>query len=213
LVRAKIAAIRAGQEVNADARSSDLALARDYLALARRIAVPPAPTLSITVGLSGSGKTTASYALLLGDPAGSTLRLRSDVERKRLFGLDPLAASGSAVDGGIYTPQTTVRTYAALRSEADQLLAAGWSVVVDAAFLRGAERAEFHALADTHGVAFRILECAATEAELRSRISGRQGDASEATVAVLEKQLACFEPLDAAEAALRIVPPRLASAL
>lgn len=184
VVRAKIAAIRA-----------DLAQAREYLALAQRLAVPPEPTLTITVGLSGSGKTTASTARLMADVTGSTLRLRSDVERKRLFGLAPLAASRSAVAGGIYSPEATQRTYAHLRAESATLLAAGWSVIVDAAFLRRAEREDFRALARQHGAGFRILECTAPLAELRQRIAARCGDASEATLAVLDQQLDWFEPL------------------
>jgi predicted kinase len=184
VVRAKIAAIRA-----------DLAQAREYLALAQHLAVPPEPTLTITVGLSGSGKTTASSARLAADVTGSTLRLRSDIERKRLFGLAPLAASHSAVAGGIYTQEATQRTYAHLRAESATLLAAGWSVIVDAAFLRRAEREDFHALAQQHGAGFQILECTAPLAELRQRIATRCGDASEATLAVLDQQLGWFEPL------------------
>lgn len=184
VVRAKIAAIRA-----------DLAQAREYLALARRLAVPPGPTLTITVGLSGSGKTVASSARLATDVTGSTLRLRSDVERKRLFGLAPLATSASSVAGGIYTPEATQRTYAHLRADSATLLAAGWSVIVDAAFLRRAEREDFRALARQHSAEFRILECAAPLEELRRRIAGRRDDASEATLAVLERQLDWFEAL------------------
>jgi hypothetical protein len=160
--------------------------------------------LVITCGLSGSGKTTASTARLLeptGDAAGSILRLRSDVERKRLFGLAPRDNSGSTPDGGIYTAEATTRTYARLHELARSLLAAGWPVIVDAAFLKRAERASFRALADELGVGFGILLTEAPAAELRRRLIARSGDASEATVAVLEKQLTWFEPLNEGERA------------
>ena len=203
VVRAKVAALRARQE-DATQAQGEIAAARGYLQLAWRIAVPPAPTLLITCGLSGSGKTTASTARLLdptGAGAGSTLRLRSDVERKRLFGLAPQDRSGSTLDGGIYTAEATARTYARLRALARGLLAAGWPVIVDAAFLRREERASFRALADEFGVGFGILLAEAPAEELRRRLAARSGDASEATVAVLEKQLTWFEPPDDAERA------------
>jgi aminoglycoside phosphotransferase family enzyme/predicted kinase len=208
MVRAKIAALRARQEDAAD-KLADLDSARTYLQLGRQIAAPPAPTLVITCGLSGSGKTTASTARLL-DPtraeAGSIVRLRSDVERKRLFGLAPHEKSGSTPDGGIYTTEATTRTYARLHALARSLLLAGWPVIVDAAFLRREERATFRTLADELGAGFGILSTVAPEAELRRRLMARSGDASEATVAVLEKQLTWFEPLDDSEQACVIGP-------
>ena len=206
VVRAKIAALRAGQE-DAGQRQADLDSARVYLQLAWQIAAPPPPTLVITCGLSGSGKTTASSARLLDqtlEGAGNIVRLRSDVERKRLFGLAPQQNSGSALDDGIYTAEATTRTYARLRALASDLLAAGWPVIVDAAFLRREERATFRALAAELGIGFAILATEAPAEELRRRLVARSGDASEATLEVLEKQLVWFEPLDDAEHACTI---------
>lgn len=208
VVRAKIAALRGRQEDSLQALA-ELDAARGYLHLARQIAVPPAPTLLITCGLSGSGKTWASSARLLdssGAAAGSLIRLRSDVERKRLFGLTALERSASPQDGGIYTAAANTRTYARLRELAHELLAAGWPVIVDAAFLRRAERAEFAALAARLGVGFNILATEAPPEELRRRLRARSGDASEATVAVLDRQLEWFEPLVAEERACLIRP-------
>ncbi|MBK9019585.1 MAG: AAA family ATPase [Sulfuritalea sp.] len=201
VVRAKVAALRAGQE-DSEAAQPEVAAARGYLDLAWKIAVPPAPTLVITCGLSGSGKTTASSARLL-DPAqagaGYIVRLRSDVERKRLFGLAPHDSSHSAPDGGIYTPEATQRTYARLLALTRDLLRTGWPVIVDAAFLKRAERDSFAALAAELGCGFGILATEATPEELRRRLMARSGDASEATVDVLDRQLEWFEPLSAAE--------------
>jgi hypothetical protein len=204
VVRAKIAALRARQE-----GAAEFDAARGYLQLAWRIAVPPAPTLCITCGLSGSGKTSASSARLLDSAAsagGCLLRVRSDVERKRLFGLSALEPSGSTLDGGIYTTEATTRTYARLRDLARELLNAGWPLIVDAAFLRRAERNDFRALAAELGVDFAILATTAPVAELRRRLLARSNDASEASVAVLAKQLDWFEPLDADERACAISP-------
>lgn len=206
VVRAKIAALRARQEDPAQG-AGEIDAARGYLDLAWRIAVPSAPTLTITCGLSGSGKTTASTARLL-DPAppdaGSLIRLRSDVERKRLFGLTAGQASGSPRDGGIYTTEANTRTYDRLHALARQLLAAGWPVIVDAAFLRRAERDRFRQLARELDVEFSLLYADAPAAQLRERILARRGDASEATVEVLERQLDWFEPPAADENALTV---------
>ncbi len=196
MVRAKVAAIRASQD------GGDSHEAQDYMALAERIVSPPRPRLIITHGLSGCGKTVASTRLLLDDPSATTLRLRSDVERKRLFGLAPQAKSGSSVDGGIYRQDAHQRTYHHLHDLARQQLAAGWPTIVDAAFLRRAERAAFQALAAEVGVEFFILAPQATPAQLRERIVERLkrgSDASEATLDVLDRQMTWIEPLDADE--------------
>ncbi len=211
LVRAKVAAIRACQQ-HAPVAAADCPEVRDYLALAQAIAVSPTPspgiplriTFTITCGVSGSGKTTASTQRLLADPQATTIRLRSDVERKRLFGLGRHAPSGSGMDAGIYTPEATQRTYARLAELAESLLDGGWSVIVDAAFLKRDERAAFRAIAVRRNLPFTILACAAAPDELRRRVAARSGDASEATVDILEKQLLWLEPLDAAEQALSV---------
>jgi len=201
LVRAKVAAIRARQQATGPAECAEV---RGYLALAQRIAVPPEPTFFITHGLAGCGKTTLSTARLLADPLAATVRLRSDVERKRLFGLAASAASGSPLDAGIYTLEANARTYARLAELADAALAAGWSVIVDAAFLKRAERDAFRALAARHGVVMQILAPRVADAELERRVEARRGsgDASEAGREVLERQRGYLEPLGNDEPAL-----------
>jgi uncharacterized protein len=181
-----------------------LAEARRYLALAQRIAQPPAPQLVIAHGLSGSGKTWVSGRWLAAESTGRAIRLRSDVERKRLHGLSALAPSGSGLNNGLYSPQAHSDTYGSLLARARRLLAEGWTVLVDAAFLRAAERAAFAALAAEQRVPFHILACEAPLDVLRQRITERQAsglDASEATLAVLEQQLGWLEPLAEAERA------------
>lgn len=177
----------------------------DYLLCARRLANPPAggARLLITHGFSGSGK--SSLALRLLEAAGA-VRLRSDVERKRLFGLAPGARS-AAFGLDIYGAQATRQTFARLRDGARDALLAGYPVIVDAAFLRRAERLDFRALAAELAVPFSILDCQASPATLRRRVAGRQAagtDPSEAGLEVLERQLQGHEPLDADERAAAI---------
>lgn len=202
LVRAKVAVIRSTQ-AGADVAAS-LKEAQGYTALAQHIAQPPAPQLVITHGLSGSGKTWASSRWLQAETTGRAIRLRSDVERKRLHGLSATQASGSGMNTGLYSPQAHTDTYAHLLERARLLLQDGWSVLVDAAFLRRHEREAFAEMAQAAGCPFHILATEAPLAVLRERITARQArgaDASEATVAVLEQQLGWLEPLTEADRA------------
>jgi len=157
--------------------------------------------LLIMHGLSGSGKTTIAQRLL---EALGAVRLRSDVERKRLYGLAPEARSGSGLETGLYAPATSERTYAHLAGLAREVLAAGYPVIVDAAFLKRSWRDRFAELARGAGASFAIATCTAPPAALYARVALRERaarDASEAGPAVLERQLATAEPLGADETA------------
>jgi aminoglycoside phosphotransferase family enzyme/predicted kinase len=195
-VRAKVCAIRAGQSgISGRARSDELAMCRSYLALGRQFLGRHRPVLIITHGLPGSGKTTFSQFAL---QQMGAIRIRSDVERKRLFGLDALESSGPRV-GGIYGPEPTLKTYAHLRELASKLLAAGFPVIVDAAFLKQEEREMFRRLAQSLSVPFAIATLQAKNHTLRERIRQRRNDASEADVTVLEKLRTAQEPLSRIE--------------
>lgn len=175
--------------------------APDYLALALDLTRPSDARLLITHGLSGSGKSRVSGALLERTQA---IRLRSDVERKRLAGLAADADSGLVPGAGIYGADFSQRTYAHLREQASVALRSGWRVIVDATFLRRTDRDDFRQLARELGVPFTILHCEAPPALLRERVQRRHergDDASEADVAVLEQQLSHDQPLQADEQA------------
>lgn len=187
--------------------------AHDYLACARALVREAArpPRLLITCGVSGSGKSTAAQAWVERDGA---VRVRSDVERKRLFGLQPLQRS--AEQGlRLYDSRITARTYRRLSACARAVLAAGRSAVVDATFLRQAQRKSFQGLAEQLGVPFAILHCSTPEAVLRERVAARQHgrrDASEADLQVLEQQLRAWEPLTPDEQAHTLTRRRAAGA-
>jgi len=130
------------------------------------------------------------------------IRLRSDVERKRLAGLAAKASSGSALNEGLYAADATRRTYAHLAALAEGSLQAGWPVIVDAAFLARWQRDLLRAAAQRCDVPFRILDLEVEPALLRERISRRSAegrDASEAGLGVLQHQIASAEPLAASE--------------
>ena len=204
LVRAKVAAIRSRERGSEAERAVDIRDARDYAAMARRQATKGEAVLVIMHGLSGSGKTWLAERLMAALPA---IRVRSDIERKRLFGLEEDANSRSGIGSGIYSPDASVETYERLFTLADCLLAAGHHVVLDAAFLRKKQRVSAKSIASSLGVDSVLICAEAPEDVLRSRIEQRskqKGEASEADLAVLEYQLESAEPVRADGAAINV---------
>jgi aminoglycoside phosphotransferase family enzyme len=204
LVRAKVAAIRSREREDEDERTADIREAHDYSAMARRQAMKGKPVLVIMHGLSGSGKTWLAERLMAALPA---IRMRSDIERKRLFGLDESADSQSGIGSGIYSPEASAETYERLFTLADSLLAAGHHVVLDAAFLKKKQRVSARSVATSLGVDS-VLVCADAPVDvLRSRIeerATRNEGASEADLAVLRHQLGSAARVGGDEAALRV---------
>jgi len=196
MVRAKIAAIREHQGLSAAEREAVEAELASYVELAERLARDRRGALVITHGVSGSGKSHVTAALPGAVPA---LRLRSDVERKRLLGIDPRE---DATGLGAYSSDLTRRTYDRLAAQARTVVASGHIAIIDATFLRRAQRDLFRELAETLKVPFRIIDCDAPPQLLRERILQRRdeaGNVSDADLAVLEGQLASREPLSDAE--------------
>jgi len=203
MVRAKIAVLRARQEGEAQGRNA-LEEASRYVALATAWTQPARPALILTHGLSGSGKSTVTQGLL---QAIGAIRVRSDVERKRQAGLPAQAGSGSQPGAGLYAGAVTEATYRHLLDLARGIVGAGFPAIIDATFLQRAQRDAFRDWAGAHGVPCAILSLQAPEAVLRERIQRRAGagqDASEATLAVLDRQLASRQELGADELAATV---------
>jgi aminoglycoside phosphotransferase family enzyme/predicted kinase len=202
MVRAKIAAIRAGQR--GTRMKQELKSCRGYLRLAHACLARRRPALIITHGLPGCGKTTLAQLAL--ERLGA-LRIRSDVERKRLFGLTALADSRAQTDADIYSEDATRRTYARLQELARSLIAAGFPVIVDAAFVLHAEREGFRALAQEMNAPFVIAAVQTDPALLAERLaqrSRRRNDASEADLAVMRKVQVVQQPLQDQERDLAV---------
>ena len=194
LVRALVNGIRASQQPGDGPAQG----ARDrYLAAALRHAATPRPRLVVMGGVSGSGKSWLAERLLAPLHA---IRVRSDVERKRLAGLSPLAASG----GTIYSKELTAMTYARLGDAAREIIAAGYTAIVDAACLQRRERDALRALAHDCDVPFQLVWVTAHAQVLKARVMARRAtaaDPSEATLDVLRSQQGFVEAPDADELA------------
>ena len=166
-------------------RSNTLETAKTYFKLACRL-IQPAPAMMIAVGgLSGTGKSALARALAprLPPPPGAIV-LRSDVLRKRLFGVDET----DRLPGDAYTPDASSRVYQELARQAHQVLAQGFTVIVDAVFARRDERQEVETLAQRSDVPFVGLFLVVDLPIRLERIRARVGDASDATASVAREQ-------------------------
>ena len=197
MVRAKVEALRAAQ--HREGRDEILAGVKRYIALAQSYMKPGEPYLAITHGVSGSGK---SSAALMAVEAFGALRIRSDVERMRLFRPEGGPADSSGIEEGIYSQEATEATYRYLAVLAKVVIESALPVVVDATFLRLLQRKSFEELAHILGVEYQIMTMACDEAVVRGRLIRRReegSDVSEADEGVLRRQLQSAEPLDERE--------------
>ena len=185
-LRAAIRAMVTVQGMAGSAAAEPVREARDYLELAAACLAPAPPRLVAVGGLSGTGKTTvaARVAPFL-TPLPGAVHLRSDVERKALFGAAPL--EHLSAEG--YSPEVTAGVYARLSDLAEQALRAGHSVVMDATFLAAEYRGAVQALAARLRVPFDGIWLHGAPAELERRIAARVNDASDADADVLNAQL------------------------
>ncbi len=186
LVRAEVALIRHRQpQLKRQVRLREHTSFEQYLALAERLGRPGSLALIVMTGLSGSGKSTVALELA---QRLEGVRVRSDVERKRLFGFAPK----DCTEGRVYSREATARTYDRMAQVARATLLAGVPAIVDGAFLNRAERDRFRALARELGARYTLVSCEAPADILRARVTARQRtgrDASEADVDVLERQM------------------------
>jgi len=191
LVRASIAAIRAGQGCAASRNE-----ALRYLGLAERLAVGGRPVLIATSGVSGSGKSTVAAELVAAVPA---IRIRSDVERKRLAGLKALERpEGEAATAAIYSEASTRRVYDRLADLAGVVLDAGVSAIVDASCTRRWQRGLLAAVAEARSVLLIWIGFDLPEDAVLARVEARRsrgGDPSDATADVVRAQVAAIEPI------------------
>jgi hypothetical protein len=195
MVRAKVQTLAREQAESTDTRRRLTEEVIGYLSLAERIADEHRPAVVLTMGLSGSGKSWLAARLV--ERAG-LVRVRSDVERKRLHGLAPDASSGAGLGERIYSDEATERTYARLADAAEAVCDAGIPAVLDATFLKRWQRLRIRERAEAIDVPFAIVHCTAPDDELARRIRERDrrgDDPSEAGLEVLAAQKESAEPL------------------
>jgi uncharacterized protein len=163
--------------------------AKRYLDLAGRLIMPKTPLLVAVGGPSGVGKSVLARGLagMIEPPPGAVI-VRADVVRKRLFGV----SKTTRLPEQAYQADANKRVYDKLLDMVRRVLDQGLAVVLDAAYLKEAERTEVAALARKQGVRFVGLFLTADLATRLSRIEQRKGDASDATrdVALMQETFA-----------------------
>lgn len=195
MVRAKVALFSMPANADGLQRATALRQYRNYATLAESYSAIPSRFLAITSGVSAVGKSHVAMRLVEGLGA---IRLRSDVERKRLL------ADSVGDSNALYSQQASEATYARVHELASAVLAAGLPVVIDATYLKQPQRAAAQAIAQAQGVPFVILDCSAPQAMIESWLSQRQAqqadpDPSDATLEVIAAQERGRDPLSGEE--------------
>ncbi len=159
--------------------------AKAYFALAIKVIAPPRPKLIAVGGLSGTGKSVLARALaahILPEPGAVVLR--SDVMRKRLFD----AAETDKLPKNAYTPEVSETIYNLLYEQAQRVLAAGHSAIIDAVFAKAGEREPVAELANAAKVPFHGFFLTADLETRIKRVGSRINDASDANADVVRQQ-------------------------
>jgi aminoglycoside phosphotransferase family enzyme/predicted kinase len=175
--------LRAAAEADCSALREEML---GYADLAGALIAPPGPRLVAIGGMSGTGKTTVARAVAAGiGPAPGAIHLRSDVERKVMFGAAPTEPLGP--EG--YAPQASRAVYERLVAKAEAILRAGHAVVLDATFLEPDSRRALERLARSLGVPFQPVWLKADAEAMIRRVTNRRGDASDADAEIVRKQI------------------------
>ena len=194
MVRAKVARLNLQQVNPGDHKRAQLeSQYQNYIQLALKFTLTSAPSIFLMYGFSASGKSTVSSQLL--ERLGA-IRIRSDRERKRLFGNSD--SNKEELNAGIYNPELTDKTYQHLLVLSESIVSSGFSVIVDATFLKASQRSPFQQLATRLEIPFRVLQLKASLQSLHRRLQERNqhaGNISDATEDVIRQQLSLEEPL------------------
>jgi predicted kinase len=184
-VRAKTSATASRIEQVPERRRELEQMAREYVELAVQVLHRPSPAIVAIGGFSGSGKSTvaARLAPALGAVPGAVV-LRSDETRKRLFGV----AASERLGTQAYQPQVSDRVYEVLAGEAELIVRAGHSVIVDAVHASARDRDRIRQVAADLKAPFFGFWLDAPHATMAHRISHRHHDASDADLDVLRRQ-------------------------
>lgn len=185
-IRAKVSFFAADAQLQPDLAQSLRTAAHAFLDDSVRYTRTERPRLIAVGGASGSGKSTLATALAphVGSRPGA-VHLRSDVIRKRLWGCDFLTRLPSEA----YTGAMSRKTYAEMEQLAEAVLSAGGSVIADATFTHSGSRKRMASIAQQCGVAFTGLWLDAPQQKLEQRVTDRVDDASDATAAIVRRQL------------------------
>ncbi len=185
-IRAHVSASAARQHADPGKQAELKEHAIRYFDLASQCLMPVKPRVIAVGGLSGSGKSRMARVIagVLETAPGARV-VRSDTVRKRLAGV----GFEEHLPPDSYTPEASLKTYAACIKEALIILKAGYPVVLDAVFSKPEERDTAQSLASEAGVPFDGLWLEAPVSVMQERVESRRHNASDANAVVVEKQV------------------------
>lgn len=163
-------------------------MAKDYYRRSRTYFEKNCPRLWMVCGFSGAGK--SEVARYLAQPTHA-IHLRSDAIRKHLGNI----ALDQKGEPWLYTKEMTKLTYSTMKEIALTLLKAGFEVILDARYDQYARRKEIIEMIQTENVPFHLLYCHASPEVLYQRVADRKGDISDATIVLIDQQMATTEDL------------------
>jgi aminoglycoside phosphotransferase family enzyme/predicted kinase len=199
-IRAEVTAARM-ERASASERAAIANAARAYFTFAGRAVAPPKPKFIAIGGLSGTGKTRLARALApqLGPMPGAVI-VRSDLERKALFGI----AETDKLPPQAYAPAVNERVYALLLDKARRILGSGHAAIIDAVFAQPHERQAIAAAGESADIGLQGLFLTADLTTRLARVGARAADASDADAEVARAQESYdlgsldWRPIDAA---------------
>lgn len=178
--------VRAAIRAKICAAQNEVTRARNYFTFAETFLTHCKPTLVAIGGLSGTGKSSLGKTIAPSfGLAPGAVHLRSDVIRKKLFGVDETTPLGEKA----YNQETSASVYEAIRENARTALKAGHCVIADAVYALDLERQRIREIALECDVPFTGIWLEAAPTVLVNRVQSRKADASDADKDVVEKQL------------------------
>lgn len=159
-----------------------------FIKLADFLTQNHSPSVTITFGLSASGKSVYTQERM---QEHNTIRLRSDIIRKQLFDIPIYQRTPESKLQTVYAQATTEKVYQTMVNFCEKYLDAGFQVLIDAACLQKWQRQLFQQCAEKHAAPYKILSFEVDINTLKSRLkkrSERAQEVSDATVEVLDIQ-------------------------
>ncbi len=186
-IRAHVTAKMAEGQRDEAKRTETLGDAAAYLAQALDSLEEPPPAMIAIGGYSGTGKSTVAYRLApyVGGEPGAVV-LGSDLLRKRRFDVEP----AETLPQNAYEPEVSQDVYSEMIQDGRRVVREGRSAILDATFLHPDSRARAESAARMAGVPFFGIWLSGDPDELVRRVDARIKGASDATSAVLRRQLA-----------------------
>lgn len=208
MVRSKITALRYHQlDPNSYEALDCWETSLQYLKQAEQYAYDiPEPKIILMQGVAGSGKSYYARQLLT---FVDGIIISSDIERKRLYGIDPLHRVSEDEKMALYSSEMNQKTYAKLYELTELIVKQGYSVIVDATFLKFQHREVFMELGEKLNASCKLVSIEPDIEIIRQNIETRietNRDPSDADLTIMQRQASNIEPPSPEEDAYRLYP-------